>query len=245
MSALALASTAAERDSGADTALHRVIRRHGVLGGLPEEDLRALLRWSTIRNLRRREIIFRHGDDGSIVLLVLQGYVKLSTTLTDGREVMLEVVGPGGWIGEVAVLNRWQHAADATALSRCRLMAIDGRQFKQILVRRPESFPTIMRLISERLERVTEQMVDALALPAPARLAKVLIQLARLQSSSLHGGDEIQLNLSQSELGAMTGLTRECVNKHLGSWRGAGWLLLSDRSVILTNVAALSNLLSD
>ena len=99
-----------------------------------------------------------------------------------------------------------------------------------------------MRLVSERLQRMTEQMVDALALSAQARLAKAIMLLARLRSSSPEHRGKVQLTLSQTELGAMTGLTRESVNKHLGVWREAGWILLSDRSVTLIDVSALSDI---
>ena len=85
-------------------------------------------------------------------------------------------------------------------------------------------------------------MVDSLALSAAARLAKVLMRLAKLWSPGLHQGDPVRLLLSQSELGAMSGLSRESVNKLLGSWRDAGWIRLSNRSVTLRDVAAIARL---
>lgn len=223
----------------------KLIAGHSALGSLPEADRLSLMQWSTIRVLQRRETIFRCGDPGRTVVLVLEGYVKLSTALADGREVVLEIVGPGGCFGELAVLNKWPREADAMTLSRCRVLAIDGRQFTQVIERRPEGMLAVTRMVSERLQRAMEQVVDALVLPAPARLAKALILLAKLRSSGLHHGDRIPLRLSQSELGSMTGLTRESVNKHLGAWRDAGWILLSRGSVTLLDIAALSDLLHE
>ena len=78
----------------------------------------------------------------------------------------------------------------------------------------------MMRLVSERLQRATSQVADALALSASARLAKALLHLASVRRSCGHG-DTGPLHLSQAELGAMAGLTRESVNKILGSWREA------------------------
>jgi CRP-like cAMP-binding protein len=219
-----------------------LIAGYGVLGMLPERDLAELMHRSTIRVLRRRDILFRQGDPGSTVTLVLRGYVKLSKTLVDGRDVVLEIVGAGEALGEVAVLNKWAHEADATALSDCRLLSIDGRHFRRTFDSRPECLLTIMRLVSERLQRMTEQMVDALALSAQARLAKAIMLLARLRAANLGHGGKVRLTLSQTELGAMTGPTRESVNKNLGAWREAGWILLSDRSVTLIDVRALSDI---
>jgi CRP/FNR family transcriptional regulator, cyclic AMP receptor protein len=216
---------------------------HRAFGFLPEQDLRALMQWTTTRTFQPQEMIFRYGEPGRAVILVLQGYVKLSTTLANGREVVLEILGPGGCVGEVAVLNKGPREADATALSRCRLLSIDGRQFKQVFDRRPEALLTIMQLVSERLQRAREQVVDALALSAPARLAKAILQLSRLGAPDLHQGGTNRLRLSQSELGSMTGMTRESVNRYLGVWRDAGWILLLRGSVTLVSEGALSSLL--
>jgi CRP-like cAMP-binding protein len=202
------------------------------------------MHWSSVQTLSRREVIFRHGDPGTTVILVLEGYVKLFT-LTEGREVVLDIVGPGTCLGKVSVLNKWPRSANATTLSPCRLMSIDGRQFRQAIEHRPEGLMAIMRMVSEGLQRRTERMVDTVALSAPARLAKTLLQLARLQSSSLHQANNVPLHLSQSELGSLTSLTRESVNKHLSTWRDAGWILLTGGSVMLRDVPALSRLLLD
>lgn len=208
---------------------------------LQAADRRELERWSKQQTIQRREFVIRQGEPGTNVILVLEGYVKLFT-VTDGREVVLDIVGPGASVGEVAVMNKWVHGAYATALTPCRLMLVDGRQFRQVIERRPEVLMAIMRLVSERLRRRTERMVDAIAMSAPARLAKALLQLARLQSSSLHQMNAAPLHLSQSELGSLTGLTRESVNKHLSTWRDNGWVLLNGGAVTVLNVAALSNL---
>lgn len=237
-----LASVSAPRDFAQTASPHRLLAEHSVLRLLPEQDQSYLLQWSKVRTPRRREVIFRQGDPGTMVVFILEGFVKLSTTLADGREVVLDIVGPGACFGEVAVLNRVAHETDATAVVRCRLLMVDGRHFRHVLERRPEGLPTILRLVSERLHRAREQMVDSLALSAAARLAKALLRLAMLWSDGPHPGEKVLLRLSQSELGAMTGLSRESVNKLLGGWRDCGWIRLSNRSVTLMDLAALASL---
>jgi len=230
------------RGLGADAVPHKLLAEHRLLNLLPEQDLSSLLQWSKIRTPRRQEVILRQGDPGNAVVLVLEGFIKLSVTLADGREMVLDIIGPGDCFGEMAVLNKMPHETDATALVPCRLLMVDGRQFRHALEVRPEGLPTILRLESERLHRAREQMVDSLALSAAARLAKVLMRLAKLWSSGARQGDFVRLLLSQSELGSMTGLSRESVNKLLGSWRDAGWIRLSNRSVTLMDVTALTRL---
>jgi CRP/FNR family transcriptional regulator, cyclic AMP receptor protein len=178
-----------------------------VLGCLPERDRQELLRWSAIRTLGERKRIFRQGDPGRTVLVVLAGHVKLSLTTADGREVVLEIVYPGGCFGELAVLNNCPRAADATTISRCRLLAIDGRQFLEVMGRSLEG-----------LQAVVE---------------------AGLQCQAARDGARIELQMSQAELGGLTGLTRESVCKQMAALREAGLISQSEGCVTLLDIAAL------
>jgi len=223
----------------------RLIKPDSVLGLLAERDLLVLLRQSTVRALPRQRVLFRCGDPGRIVALVLQGFVKLSSTAANDREVVLEIAGPGTIFGEIAVLTDARRRADATALTACRVLAIDGSAFRHALARSPQAMFAAIRLLSDRLSVVTERGLDAVSLPAPVRLAKALLQLAELASERVESSIHISFRLSQRELGAMTGLTRESINKHLRAWRAKGWVELSGSAVTLRDATALSNYVHD
>jgi CRP/FNR family transcriptional regulator, cyclic AMP receptor protein len=224
--------------AAADAVL-KMIKEQSILSYLSEQDLLTLVRQSPVRALPKNRVLFRSGDEGRSVVLVLQGYIKLSTMAANGREVVLEIADPGTIFGELAVLNDSPRRADATALTPCRVMAIDGALFKRLVGRTPEAMFAAIRQLSERLSAVTEQGMDAVSLPAPVRLAKALLHLAALHSQRVDGGVHIGFRLSQRELGAMTGLIRESINKHLNAWRSAGWIDLAGSSVTLRDIGAL------
>jgi CRP/FNR family cyclic AMP-dependent transcriptional regulator len=225
----------------APDAVLEIIRAQTILGSLPEQDQLALVAQSPARVLQANRVLFRAGDEGRSVVLILQGYVKLSTTAANGREVVLEIAGPGTLFGELAVLNGLPRRADATTLTACRVMAFDGGLFRRTIARSPAAMLAAIRLLSERLFATTTQGMDAVSLPAPVRLAKALLHLAQLHPQRVSGGVHIGLRLSQRELGAMTGLIRESINKHLKTWRTAGWIELEGGSVTLRDVRALQD----
>lgn len=227
-----------ERVSG----ILRLIRPDSILGALPQSDLETLLRWSPVRTLPKQHVLFRCGDEGRTAVLVLNGFVKLSTTAANGRELLLEIAGPGTLFGEIAVLGGSSRRADATSLTGCRVLALDGRLFRQLLTRTPEAMFAALRLVTQRLLAMTEREVDSVSLPAPVRLAKTLLYLAALQPPRADGSVHIGFRLSQRELGAMSGLIRESINKHLRAWRAAGWVELSGGRVTLCDVAALEKI---
>jgi CRP/FNR family transcriptional regulator, cyclic AMP receptor protein len=226
-------------------AVLKTIKEQSILGALAEQDLQALVRQTPVRVLPKNRVLFRSGDEGRSVVLILQGYIKLSTMASNGREVVLEIAGPGTIFGELAVLNGSPRRADATTLTACRVMAFDGTLFRRLVGNTPEAMFAAIRLLSARLSAVTEQGMDAVSLPAPVRLAKALLHLAGLHSQRVDGCLHIGFRLSQRELGAMTGLIRESINKHLNAWRAAGWIELVGGSVTLCDVQALQDFVRD
>ena len=227
--------------AGDTDAVLKIIKEQSILGSLAEQDLLALVRQTPVRALPKNRVLFRNGDEGRSVVLILQGYIKLSTMASNGREVVLEIAGPGTIFGELAVLNGSPRRADATALTACSVLAIDGTLFRRLVGRTPEAMFAAIRLLSDRLSAVTEQGMDAVSLPAPVRLAKALLHLAGLHSQRVDDCVHIGFKLSQRELGAMTGLIRESINKHLNAWRAAGWIELAGGSVTLCDVCALQD----
>jgi CRP/FNR family cyclic AMP-dependent transcriptional regulator len=231
----------AGRALGKDSILG-LLGSHRVLRHLPVPELERLLGFSQLRQLQRRAHLFEAGDAGTAVYAVLGGYVKLSRANPSGREIVLELAGPGSIFGELTVFNGWPRSADAVALSACRVLAIDGRHFIDALRRSPDAMLTMIRILSERLTATTEQMENALFLPAAARLARALIRLGALHSQPTRDGLQIDIALSQRELGDITGLTRESINKQLALWRDSRVIRLDGQHLTLTNAAILQEI---
>jgi CRP-like cAMP-binding protein len=170
---------------------------------------------------------------------MLSGWMKLSRTGPSGRDIVLELAGPGSLFGELAVLCNLPRAADAIALSTCRVLAIDGRAVIAALRAHPDALLAVVHLLGERLARTTAQMEDTVFLPAEPRLARALLRLAAMDPKPGRVGLVIDLGLSQSDLGELTGLARESINKLLGAWRDQGTIVLDGRTVTLVDLPAL------
>ena len=218
--------------------------RHRILGGVAEPDLRSMLERSVIAMVPERETLFHQGDPGRSVAVVLSGFVKLST-VAGGREVILEVCGADSMFGELAVLNGWPRSADAVALAPSEVLSIDGEAFRSTLVRSPAAMFALLGVLSRRLRAATELLIDGASLPGPARLAKALCKLAGSYGRPGQAGLQIDVALSQRELGGMTGLSRESINKQLSSWRDCGWIELPPRYIIVHAVEALRGCIDD
>ncbi|GAC1345652.1 MAG: Crp/Fnr family transcriptional regulator [Acetobacteraceae bacterium] len=221
------------------------LRQHRVLGAAPDSELQSLLQRAQLVHAAERDTLFHIGDSGRAVVVVLTGFIKISSQESGGREVVLEICGPGSLFGELAALNGWPRAADAVALSASEVLSIQGDSLRAVLTRSPDAMFALIGLLSRRLRRSTEQLRDGVALPGPARLAKALVQLAAAHGRPVGQGLQIEFALSQRELGGMTGLTRESINKQLAAWRDLGWIELSPGHVSLLAAEALRTVVDE
>ncbi|MBC7799704.1 MAG: Crp/Fnr family transcriptional regulator [Gemmatimonadaceae bacterium] len=222
-----------------------ILHRHRILGAAPAAELQAMLARSHVVEVEEREPLFHQGDVGRAVVVVMDGFVKLSCVTGGGREVVLEICGPGSLFGELAVLNDWPRSADAIALSRSEVLSIGGDAFRTALAHSPDAMFALIGVLSRRLRLASEQVMDNASLSGGARLAKALGQLAAVHSRPVAGGLRLELSITQRELGGLTGLSRERINKQLAAWRDLGWVKLSPPHITLLAVEALRALVHD
>lgn len=204
-----------------------------------------MLHQSQVVIVPERETLFLQGDEGRAVVVLLVGFIKLSSTTSGGREVVLEICGPGSLFGELAVLNGWRRIADALALSRCEVLSITGAAFRATLARSPDAMFAMFGVLSRRLRFANQQIRDSASLPGAARLAKAMSQLAAAHGRPVGSGLQLEMALSQRELGGMTGLSRESINKELSAWRGRGWIEMSHRHITIHAAEALRSLVGE
>lgn len=176
--------------------------------------------------------IFRKGDQGHGLLAVLSGVVRISAPSDDGKEIVLNLIGPNEVFGEIALLDGQPRTADATALTNCELVFLDRRDFLPILSEEPAVAIKLLEIVSRRLRRTSKQVEDITFVDMTARLAKALLQLASIQDAT---GPRPRIQITQKELGATIGLSRESTNRHLREWEEKGYIALEKGACVITN----------
>jgi CRP/FNR family cyclic AMP-dependent transcriptional regulator len=90
--------------------------------------------------------IFKEGDPGDLMYVVLEGEVRIAV-----HGVEVEKVGPGGVLGEMALIDNEPRSATAQAVTECRLVAIGERRFNFLVQQHPRFAIQIMRVMASRL----------------------------------------------------------------------------------------------
>lgn len=217
-----------------------VIERDSLFRGLPTATIKRVATLAVRHVHEPGAIIFMRGDPGDSLCGIVTGRVRISTSRAGGKEVFLNLLGPGETFGEIALLDGKSRTATATAITRTELTVIRRDPFLSLLRSEPQLATHLIQLLCQRVRWTAELTEDSALLSVPARIAKRLVSLARLQGQNTPGG--IRVRLSQEELAQFLGLSRQVVNQHLQAWKAKGWILGGRGGVTLNNSRALENL---
>src|SRR3954471_23729741 len=106
-----------------------VLRKHPYFADLEPEAFDQLCRYAKHSTLKRGATLFSKGDQGISLYAVISGSVKISISSPDGRNAILNIIGPGEIFGEIALLDGGARSTDASANTNCELFTIDKREF--------------------------------------------------------------------------------------------------------------------
>ncbi len=201
---------------------------------LSDEELQRLRSSMRRRRFARGQFIFLQGEPGTSLYIVEEGRVKISLSSPEGREVVLGLLGPGDFFGELSLLDGEPHSADAVAREPCQLLLLERAEFTRFLQERPRVAISLLASVTRRLRRNAQLAYDVAFLDVPARLARALLELAEQEDQPDKEGLRVSARLTQSELAAIVGATRESVNKWLGFYERQGFIRLGrDRITLL------------
>jgi CRP/FNR family cyclic AMP-dependent transcriptional regulator len=209
--------------------------------GLSEKERDSVVNRARVRSFAAGETIFLMGDAGDSMMAVLKGTVRISTPTTDGKEIVLAIMQPREFFGEIALLDGKERSADARAMTACTLAILDRREVMAFLEHNQSAWFSIVDVLCERLRRTTVQITEVALLELPVRLAKALLRMARAEEGTTKGAP-LQVRLSQRELGYIVGATRESVNKALREWQRSGMIQIEGIAIVIKKPVALEAL---
>jgi CRP/FNR family cyclic AMP-dependent transcriptional regulator len=208
---------------------------------LEAEERDALVARVQIRAYSGGETIFSMGSAGDHLMAILSGSVSISVRSPGGKEIVLAIMQPGEFFGEIALLDGKERAADARATTACHLAILEQRDVLTLLDRHPEIWPKLVEVLCSRLRSTDQHIAELALLQLPTRLAKVLLRFASVERGT-DGHQLLQVHLSQRELGNICGAGRESINKCLGLWQRRGIVQVEERLITVADRTALEEL---
>ncbi|MEN9227193.1 MAG: Crp/Fnr family transcriptional regulator [Gloeomargarita sp. HHBFW_bins_205] len=159
------------------------------------------------------KILIMEEEGGGTVYFIIEGWVKIRTHNRDGREITLNILGPGEIFGEMAALAASPRSCDVVSVTPVLVGGLSGRDFMHLVRTEPLMGLRLSQLMARRLRQLNRRL-RVRESDSVARVADVLLFLAEGQGRTSARGIEIP-NLPHRELGSLSGLTRETVTRVL------------------------------
>ncbi|MDQ6849638.1 MAG: Crp/Fnr family transcriptional regulator [Actinomycetota bacterium] len=213
--------------------MEEILRRAGIFQGVDPGSVEALANDFEIIDAPRGTTLFREGEPGESLFIVVSGKVKLGRKSSDGRENLVAIMGPSDQFGELSLFDPGPRTATATAVTDARVAVLPKAALQRWAQERPEIAMQLLRVVARRLRRTNTMLADLIFVDVPGRVAKQLLQLAQ-RFGSVDGGQlRVTHDLTQEELAQLVGASRETVNKALADFASRGWLRLEGKSVVI------------
>lgn len=211
-----------------------LLRKVPLFSDLTAQEIKLVAPSGGRRNFPGKNVIFQEGYPGDHLIIILTGKVKTLLSGKDGQEFILSIFGPGEFFGEMAILESAPRSASAFTVEPCKIFLLGQKDFTTLLQKNPGIALKLLKNLSQRLRKTTEQVRSLVMFDIYGRVGRCLLNLAEKQGANSDGQFWISNRPSFQELAKMIGCSRETLSRTIKSLKENGSLTVT-RNYILLN----------
>ncbi|MBB1636028.1 CarD family transcriptional regulator [Cupriavidus sp. UME77] len=211
--------------------IRRVLAADAWFGNLPDMLQRKIIEYGTVRSFSKRALISAQESSPKAMCAVLEGRVRVTRMLADGEESLYHVGNPGFWFGPLALMTNEKTTTAVIADTDARLLVLSRAQFERIVNEDPAAYRYFALLIAQRYAGVLRYISDTKLMAPEARVRARLAELLLLQRPLVPQGGPVTLKVSQVDLAAMIGVSRQTLNELLKQLEKRGLIEIAFRSI--------------
>jgi CRP/FNR family cyclic AMP-dependent transcriptional regulator len=210
-----------------------LLRTVPIFSELDDSAIASLARLSQRRKCPKDSPVFFENEQGDFFFMILEGRIKVTILGDDGREVILSMLGPGDFFGEMALLDNEPRSATAIAVEDSELLSLHRTDFQAVISDNREIMAALIRILSARLRRANHQISTLALLDVYGRVARVLIDMAREEGRRLRDGRIAFRRATHQEIANRIGTTRETVTRMLKDLERQGHIRVDGREMVV------------
>ena len=217
----------------ADEATTVILSRVPLFACLDPDELVGLAGVTSLQRFSRNALVILAEDQGDSFFVIRSGKVKVSVTGPDGREIILSLLGPGEFFGELSLLDGHPRSADVTTIERIELLVIRHADFVQVIEDHPVIPTHLMVTLARRLRKSDRQVAGLALLGISERISDVLLELAEDQGEETEEGIVIKNRPTHQVLASMAGTARETVTRVMKHLIDDGYVRIDGRKIVI------------
>ncbi len=219
----------------ATTVSTAVLKAVPLFASFPEDQLRMLTTMVTRRSASRSTTIMAGGDATDSLYIVLSGRLKVMMSDSDGKEVILSILGPGEFFGEMGLIDDEPRSASVVTIEPCELLSISKRDFKKCLLENSEMSMAVMRGLVRRLREADRKIGSLALLDVYGRVARLLLDMAE----NVNGEKVVTKRLPKQDIAKMIGASREMVSRVMKDLQTGGYIEMRGSTIVLRDTIML------
>jgi CRP/FNR family transcriptional regulator len=195
-----------------------LLRTSQLFKRLSADDRTRLAEHARVRAYPKGETVFAEGDPSDFFFTITSGRVKIFKMTPTGKDVILEIFGPGDPLGAVAAYDGRPFPASAVTLEDTTCLLIPRSAFFALLEKHPSLVRGLLLGLTIRLVELTNRLAEMTGGRVDARFARFFLKLSENSGKSDRGGTFIAMPLSRQELADLTGTTIETAIRIMSRW---------------------------
>ena len=216
--------------SGATTIVSStVLKSVPMFAAFPEDQLRTLAALVTRRSASRGSTIMAEGDRVDSLYIVMSGRLKVMMGEADGKEVILGILGPGEFFGEMGLIDDQPRSASVVAIEPCELLTVTKRAFRKCLLENVEVAMAVLRVVVRRLREADRKIGSLAMLDVYGRVARLLLDM----SEDVDGQRIVTKRLPKQDIAKMIGASREMVSMVMRDLEISGYFEVRGSTIVL------------
>jgi len=192
-----------------------------------------------------KSVVMREGEPSTHVLLIRDGWLKVTANSINGHEGLLALRGPGDVVGESAGLDGTSRTMTVTTVEKVRARNVPAEEFSRFLDEHPRALRQLFALTTDRWRSSDRHRLEHAATTVPERLARTLLELVGVHGERIDEGLRIRVPLTQHELAGAVGSSREAVTRALHKLRADGLVTTRGRQYVVLRPDLLRRIAAD
>ncbi|HET8798577.1 MAG TPA: Crp/Fnr family transcriptional regulator [Thermoanaerobaculia bacterium] len=212
-------------------------RKFPLFADLDDRELTAIAAVAKTRRYAKDDVVFYADESGDVFCLIREGQVKVTMISPEGKEIILSLLGPGDFFGEMALLDDEPRSATVVATEPLELVTIWRNDFLQILAENFDITRKMLAEISKRLRSASSRIESLATMDVYGRLARFFLDLARDQGKVLENGYVAVTRPTHQAIANMIGTSRETVSRLIHDLMRQNLLLSEGKTIYLKKTA--------
>ena len=212
-----------------------VLKAVPLFASFPDEQLRMVATMVARRSATRATTIMAGGDAIDSLYIVLSGRLKVMMSDSDGKEVILSILGPGEFFGEMGLIDDEPRSASVVTLEPCELLSIAKRDFRKCLAENFEMAMAVMRGLVRRLREADRKIGSLALLDVYGRVSRLLLDMAEV----VNGEKIVTKRLPKQDIAKMIGASREMVSRVMKDLQVGGYIEMRGSNIVLRDTIML------